>query len=145
MTLYVKHSSSKVRAVFGEQITIDEGGTDDNKTPDTTSAVTRGQTDEEKNLKDEAKHESERAKAKGFDKGALVGRAAARDQILNPWTWGIVLFVTPVPHPKEGIAPVGVCWASAPNSRAVSNEKIESLILISRPPTDTYLNALKDG
>lgn len=148
MTQYVRHSSSKVRAVFGEQITIDDGGEDpkqvDIKSPPNVQTIQQGTTDNEKNLKDQAAHEANRAKSHSLDRGALVGRARSRDQILNPWTWGIVLYISSTPHPKEGVAPVAVCWASAPNSRAVSNEKIDDLILISKPPTETYLNMLKD-
>lgn len=130
MTEFVLHHTGKVRALFGEQITIDEGDGVDIKPTETPS-------------NESAKHEADRAKSLGYDRGAIVCRLRSKDQIKNPWTWGIVLFTTSIPSSPGEHKPVGVCWASAPNSRAVSHESVADLILISKAPTDEYLETLK--
>jgi hypothetical protein len=78
---------------------------------------------------------------KGFDTGTIVGKIKQKDQVKNPWTWGIVIFVTSSLHVND-IKPLGIAWLSDGPSRGITHCTTDDVFIVQKAPDPEVLTKI---
>jgi len=142
MTQSVEQSSNKVRMTFGKPIELDGENEfvfgSNNET--TTSNVETPPTPYNEKVA-EATRQRDLLSRTGYGPGSLVARRRARAQVKNPWTWGVVIFITNALHLEE-VLPLGVVWLSDGPNRGITHTPMDEVFLVAPPPTQQELNVM---
>lgn len=142
MTQSVDQSSNKVRMTFGKPIEHDgeEEFVFGSKNEPVIYSVDKPVTSYNEKIA-EAGRQRDALVRLGYGPGALIARRHARAQVKNPWTWGVVIFVTNALHLNE-VRPIGAVWLSDGPNRGVQHVLTEDVFLVAPPPTQQELSVL---